>query len=75
MSRIDAYGNTAQDFVEKTLDLNELCIQHPAATFFVRVSGDSMIEAGIFPGDILVVDRSIRATHGDIVIAVVVGVR
>jgi DNA polymerase V len=51
----------------------DLCIQHPAATFFVRVSGDSMIEAGIFPGDILVVDRSLRASHGDVVIAVLDG--
>lgn len=74
LERISAgFPSPAQDFVEKTLDLNELCVQHPAATFFVRVSGDSMIEAGIFPGDILVVDRSLRAGHGDIVIAVVDG--
>jgi len=55
--------------VEQALDLNELCVKHPAATFFVRVQGDSMIEAGIQPGDILVVDRSIHAVHGDVVIA------
>uniref|UniRef100_UPI0030DBA3FA translesion error-prone DNA polymerase V autoproteolytic subunit n=1 Tax=uncultured Marinobacter sp. TaxID=187379 RepID=UPI0030DBA3FA len=55
--------------IEKTLDLNELCIEHPAATFFVRVQGESMIEAGIFPDDVLVVDRSLRAGHGDIIIA------
>lgn len=70
---MSSYGNPAQDFVEKTLDINELCIKHPAATFFVRVAGDSMVDAGIFPGDILVVDRSIRASHGDIVIAVLDG--
>jgi len=43
--------------------------QHPAATFFVRVQGESMIDAGIYPGDVLVVDRALRATHGDIIIA------
>ncbi|WP_452600537.1 S24 family peptidase [Rhodanobacter aciditrophus] len=41
------FPSPAQDFVERTLDLNELCIQHPSATFFVRAQGDSMVEAGI----------------------------
>ena len=63
------FPSPAQDYVEQTLDLNELCIQHPAATYFVRVDGQSMIEAGIYPDDILVVDRSVTAEHGDIVIA------
>jgi len=63
------FPSPAEDYVEKTLDLNELCIKHPAATFFVRVAGESMIEAGIFPGDVLVVDRSLEAAHGDIIIA------
>ena len=62
------FPSPAQDFIEKTLDINELCVKRPAATFFVRVSGDSMTDAGIFPGDILVVDRSLQARHGDIVI-------
>ncbi len=66
---IAGFPSPAQDFIERTLDLNELCIQKPAATFFVRAQGDSMIDAGIFPGDILVVDRSLQAEHGDIVIA------
>ena len=70
LDRVPAgFPSPAQDYVEQTLDLNELCIKHPAATFFVRVEGDSMIEAGIYPNDILVVDRSVRAEHGDIVIA------
>lgn len=70
MERVSAgFPSPAQDYVEQTLDLNELCIKHPAATFFVRVEGDSMIEAGIYPNDILVVDRSVQAEHGDIVIA------
>lgn len=69
LERVSAgFPSPAQDYVEQALDLNELCVKHPAATFFVRVQGDSMIEAGIFPNDILVVDRSLRAQHGDIVI-------
>ena len=70
LERISAgFPSPAEDYIEKTLDLNELCIEHPAATFFVRVQGESMIEAGIFPDDVLVVDRSLRAGHGDIIIA------
>lgn len=63
------FPSPAQDYIEQTLDLNALCISHPAATFFVRVEGESMTGAGIFPNDILVVDRSLTARHGDIVIA------
>lgn len=70
IERISAgFPSPAEDYVEHTLDLNELCIQRPAATFFLRVEGDSMIDAGIYPDDILVVDRSITAQQGDIVIA------
>ena len=73
-SKIKAgFPSPAQDYVERTLDLNELCIRHPNATFFVRVEGDSMIEAGIYDNDVLVVDRSIDAEHGDIVVAAVGG--
>uniref|UniRef100_UPI004047287F translesion error-prone DNA polymerase V autoproteolytic subunit n=1 Tax=Shewanella baltica TaxID=62322 RepID=UPI004047287F len=67
------FPSPAQDYVEQTLDLNELCIKNPAATFFVKVQGDSMIEAGIFSGDILVVDRSLQPAHGDTVVAAVNG--
>jgi DNA polymerase V len=67
------FPSPAQDYVERALDLNELCIRHPAATFFVRVDGDSMEEAGIYEGDILIVDRSLTAQHDDIVIASVLG--
>ncbi|MGK4305200.1 translesion error-prone DNA polymerase V autoproteolytic subunit [Shewanella xiamenensis] len=74
MERVSAgFPSPAQDYVEQTLDLNELCIKRPAATFFVRVEGDSMIDAGIHPDDILVVDRSVQAEHGDIVIAGIYG--
>lgn len=50
-------------------DLNELCLENPTACFFVRVAGDSMLEAGIFPNDILVIDRALVAAQGDIVLA------
>lgn len=67
------FPSPAQDYVERTLDLNELCIAHPAATYYVRATGDSMIEASIHSGDLLVVDRAIEAKHGDVVIAEVCG--
>ncbi|MBW2186628.1 MAG: translesion error-prone DNA polymerase V autoproteolytic subunit [Deltaproteobacteria bacterium] len=63
------FPSPASDYCERTLDLNELCIQKPAATYFVRAQGDSMIDVGIFSGDVIVVDRSLTARHGDIVIA------
>ena len=74
LERVSAgFPSPAQDYVEQTLDLNELCVKHPAATFFVRVEGDSMVEAGIFANDVLTVDRSLKAEHGDIVIACLEG--
>lgn len=56
-----------------TLDLNRLCVRHPAATYFVRARGDSMTGAGIDDGDILVVDRSATVTNGAIIIAALNG--
>ena len=67
------FPSPAADYVEQRIDLNELLIQHPSATYFVKASGDSMIEAGISDGDLLVVDSSRKAEHGDIVIAAVDG--
>lgn len=61
------------DLVEKPLDLNDLLIDNPTATFFVRVEGDSMEGAKIFSGDILVVDRSVPVSNGVIVVAAVYG--
>ncbi len=61
------------DMVERPLDLNELLITHPLATFFVRAEGDSMEGAGIFSGDILVVDRAVEPLPGLIVVAAVYG--
>jgi len=74
MSAVEAgFPSPAEDYIEGSLDLNKHLIKHPAATFFVRVSGDSMINAGIYPGDILIVDRSLEATDKKIVIAVIDG--
>lgn len=67
------FPSPADDDMEETLDLNELLIKHPSATFFLKVSGTSMINAGIHDGDILIVDRSIEPTDGKIVIASVNG--
>lgn len=61
------------DVVEKTLDINELVIKNPTATFFVRVEGDSMEGARIYSGDVLVVDRSVMPTEGRVVVAAVYG--
>lgn len=63
----------AEDYAEQQVDLNTHLIQHPAATFFLRVSGDSMINAGIFNGDLLVVDRSLEPSNGKVIIAAVNG--
>ena len=65
------FPSQADDYIEKPLDFNEYLVRHPAATFCVKVSGDSMINAGIFPNDILVVDRALNAVNNSIVIAVV----
>jgi DNA polymerase V len=62
-----------EDYVEGKLDLNRHLVRHPNETFIVRVTGESMLEAGIHPGDMLIVDRSLEARDGKIVIAVVNG--
>ncbi|MDO9104883.1 MAG: translesion error-prone DNA polymerase V autoproteolytic subunit [Methylovulum sp.] len=67
------FPSPADDYVEKTLDLNELLVQKPAATFFARAPGFSMINAGIHPNDILIVDRSIEPVPGNIVICALDG--
>ena len=72
-SRVPAgFPSPADDYVDQRLDLNDL-VEHPAATFFVKVTGDSMTGASIHDGDLLVVDRSLEATDGKIVIAGVNG--
>jgi DNA polymerase V len=70
MTSISAgFPSPAESYIEGHLDLNRYLIKHPVATFYVRVSGDSMAGAGIQPGSILVVDRVVEADDGDIVIA------
>jgi DNA polymerase V len=72
LERVPAgFPSPAEEFIDSKLDLNEYLVAHPAATFYARVSGHSMIGAGIHPGDILIVDRSLEAKHDDIVVAVV----
>ncbi|MBL8259226.1 MAG: translesion error-prone DNA polymerase V autoproteolytic subunit [Candidatus Competibacteraceae bacterium] len=65
------FPNPAEEYIEGRLNLDQHLIPHTAATFFVRVAGDSMVGAGIHPGDLLIVDRSLEAAHGRVVIAVV----
>jgi DNA polymerase V len=67
------FPSPADDHAERQLDLNEHLIKHPAATFFVRADGDSMLGAGIHPGDLLIVDRALEAREGSVIIAVVDG--
>ena len=67
------FPSPAEQYLEPPLDLNAFLVKRPAATFFVRVQGESMIGAGIHDGDLLVVDRSLRPASGDIVIAAVDG--
>jgi len=73
-ARVQAgFPSPADDHLERSIDLNEELIQHPTATFFVRVKGESMQDAGIQSGDILVVDRSLAPTDRKIVVAMIDG--
>jgi DNA polymerase V len=67
------FPSPADDHLDRDLNVHELLVRHPAATFFVRLAGDSMTGAGLYDGDILVVDRSLEPKHTDIVIAVLNG--
>jgi len=67
------FPSPADDYIDRQLDLNELLIHNPAATFFVRVAGDSMTGISINHDDILIVDRSLEPVSGKIVIAVING--
>jgi DNA polymerase V len=70
LARVAAgFPSPADDYIERSLDLNELLVRHPAATYFVRVSGDSMTGAGIYSGDLLIVDRAEQAVSGSVIIA------
>jgi len=74
LERVPAgFPSPAGDYMEGKLDLNQHLVKHPAATFFVRVTGDSMIEKGIHSGDLLIVDKSLDPQDGSIVIVVLDG--
>lgn len=67
------FPSPAQDYINESIDLNNELVKHPAATFFGRVSGDSMIEEGIEEGDILVIDKSLEPINGDLAVCCVDG--
>ena len=67
------FPSPAAEYIENNLNLHDLIVKKPAATFFMKASGDSMIGAGIYPDDILVIDRSIKARSGHIVVAAING--
>lgn len=67
------FPSPADDYMEDKLDLNHFLIKNPSATFYVKVEGVSMVGAGIYPKDILIVDRSLRAKNNDVIIALVDG--
>ena len=67
------FGAAADDYAERGIDLNEQLIRNKPATFFMKINSNSMVNAGIFKGDIAIVDKSVQPTNGKIVIAVVDG--
>ena len=67
------FPSRAQDYKIGKFDLNSYLIEHPAATFFMRMSGDAMVNVGIFDSDLLIVDRSIEPENNSIIIAVLNG--
>ena len=67
------FGAAADDYMERGIDLNEQLIRNKPATFFFRMNSDAMIGAGIFHGDVLIVDRSIKAVSGKVIVAVING--
>ncbi len=67
------FSAAADDYAERGIDLNEQLIKNKPATFFMRVNGDAMIGAGIHNGDVVIVDRSLEAKNGKIIIAILNG--
>jgi DNA polymerase V len=67
------FPSPAEDYMDSRLDLNEYCVERPSATYFMRISGESMRNMGIFDGDMLVVDRALKPRYNDIVVAIVDG--
>ena len=67
------FGAAADDYMERGIDLNEQLIRNKPATFFFRMNSETMTGAGIYPGDILIVDRSIRNANGRVIVAILNG--
>ena len=67
------FGAAADDYAERGIDLNEELIKNKPATFFFRMNGDAMTDAGIFDNDIIIVDRSLKPVHGKIIVAILNG--
>lgn len=67
------FPSPAEDYLHDSLDFNRDLIRHPEATFYGRVDGDSMVDAGICDGDIAVIDRSVEPQHNDVIVAYVNG--
>lgn len=67
------FGAAADDYMERGIDLNEQLIRNKPATFFFRMNSDALTDAGIFSGDVLIVDRSVKAVNGKIIVAILNG--
>ena len=67
------FGAAADDYAERGIDLNEELIKNKPATFFFRMNGDAMTDAGIFDNDVIIVDRSLKPAHGKIIVAILNG--
>ena len=67
------FGAAADDYMERGIDLNEQLVHNKPATYFFRMKGDAMLEAGIFDGDVLIVDRSLKLVNGKIIVAILNG--
>lgn len=67
------FGAAADDYMERGIDLNEQLVRNKPATFFMRVTGDAMTGAGIFKDDVVIVDRSVKAANGKVIIALLNG--
>ena len=67
------FPSPAEDYIEEQLNLQDLMVSHPSATYFLKVDGESMIDAGIFSGDILVVDKARTPQDGSIIVAILDG--
>ena len=69
----NGFGAAADDYMERGIDLNEQLVLNKPATYFFRMNSDAMINAGIFNSDVLIVDRSLKATNGKIIVAILNG--